>query len=660
MKLIDNALYIEWREAIEAGLNEDTLKKANLRKSPSWDFMDDPEDKRYVLIGFEKLKAEYKSKIEARFGNPYEFIAKQPIRKLVKWDDKAEEFFLSYRYDDNKKLPIETVKKYTVAVNYLNMLKRVNGDKKEIKRLLNLQIEQFYEKVIEIIKQDKIDLPTSYRRLVVNQDSALKKYLRDGYASVVSAHFGNRRAAKITDELSESMLMDLLAKGNQHDDVVIRMQYNKWAKDNGYKEIDEATVGVWRRKRAVDLEMEREGNASLKNKFLRQAKGFRPTQPFYLVESDDNHIDLSFIDPDNSKASPRYICIVVSDSFNDYVLGKAYALAGTLNEGRFKALVRAAYVDAMYYVRSITGQWVLPHETKTDNFGIKELQPFYESLGKYVPTPVGSKNRGYIENKFGTKHHWKRCLKLISEKTGNYLGNNMTAKFRGVNTEMVARKKSERPLIGNEAAQQIESFFHLLRHIPQSNGMSKHDQWMNAFNALPETEKRIINDEQFLLKFGIEHNPDRQIRITNRGVEPQIAGVKYSFDLEGGSWIEHVGKAVNVIYDPFDMSRILITDGGNLRMMAREARLNPRALKDAHTDSRTYLNSILTERKEDVQRLAAKSDRRKQVLLDAGIDSETVLQEGVLIKQIKQRAEQNVIAGLIDGRSNDEDFIDQI
>lgn len=658
MKFVNgNILCLEDADATHAGLSIAAIRKAKQRNSPSWKFHEHPEDKRKILFEYEKLKEDDKKKVIARFGNPYEYMAKMPIRNLVKWDDKAEEFYLAYRFDGNKTLPVEHVKKYTTAASWLNMFKEVTQDKKQLKKLLNLTIEQFFTNAIEIIIANKIDLPTSYLRLIGRSDSALKKYISEGYTSLIDWRFGNKLAAKIKDEVSESMLLDMLSKGNQHDDVVIRIQYNKWAAENNYKQIDEATVGVWRRKHAADLEMEREGNASLKNKYLRQAKGFRPSQPLYLVESDDNHLDLAFLDSDNENSSPRYIVYVVSDSYNDYPLGYAYALAGTLHEGQSIALVKAAYANAMYYLRSITGQWILPHETKTDNWAIKSLKPFYQSLGNYIETPVGSKNRGYIENKFGTKYHWKRCLKLVSEKHGNYLGNNMTAKFRGVNTEMVARRKKDRPLIGTEAHQQIETFFHLLRHLPQSNDISKHDQWMQAFNALPAEEKRIITDEQFLLKFGIEHNENgRTIRITNRGVEPQINGVKYSFDLEGGSWMEHVGKAVKVVYDPFDMSRVLITNYQDLRIIGREARLNPRALKDSHTDSRKYLNSILLEKKQDVERIAAKSERRRQVLLSAGFDAESVLQSGVLVKEIKQAAEQAMTAKMIDGPTGDNYF----
>jgi hypothetical protein len=371
-----------------------------------------------------------------------------------------------------------------------------------------------------------------------------------------------------------------------------------------------------------------------------------------MVESDDNHLDLLFIDPDDNtphKFYHKYKAIVITDSFNDYVLGYAYA------EKLTTEVVRAAYLNAMYYIRSITGGWYLQQETKTDRWGLKELMPFYESMGKYFPTPVGSKNRGYIENFFGS-NHWKTCLKIGSN---NYSGNNMTAKYRGVNQEQLARNKKDYPLIGNEAATQIENAFHRMRFMPQSNGKSKHDEWMEAWDAMPAELKRPINDEQFLLKFGVVHNPNNPLRITNRGVQPEIEGKRYSFDLLQYR-MEDVNKQVNVIYDPNDMSRVLVTDFEQFRMMAVDARLNSRALKDADTDSRKFLNAILNEKRESVNTIAERIERRQQVLLSAGVDAEALLQAGVMVKEVKQAAEQRAIPESFNGATYEDDYLDRM
>jgi hypothetical protein len=654
MKLINNKVFIEFEEMVDCGVSENYLRKAKSAGTKCWTFINDQDDKRKVLIDFESLKQDYKDKVQARFGNVYEYMAKMPIRKLVKWDDKAELFFLSYRYGENKALSTEHVKKYTVASNWLTMFKTATADKRALKKSLNLTIEEFYLNSIEIIKQDKIDLPTDYMRLLEKR----KKFDANGYSALIDWRLGNKLAAKVKDELSESTLLEMISHPNQYDDVFIAQQYNTWALQNNYKTIDPATVGVHRRKNESLIIMQREGNAALNGKFLRQAKGFRPTAPLFLVESDDNHLDLLFLDPNDGtqhKHYHKYIAIVVTDSYNDYPLGYAYA------ETLTKDLVRAAYMNAMYHIRSLTGEWHLPLETKTDNWAIKELKPFYLQLGKHVDTPVGSKHRGYIEQFFGSKH-WKTCMKIGAN---NYTGNNMTAKTRGVNMEALKLNQKDRPLIGNEAIAQIENFFHRLRHMPQSNGISKHDQWLAAWNQLPAENKRPITDEQFLLKLGIEHNNNgKGIKITNRGVEPQILNKRYSYDINTPNLIEYIGKSVSILYDPFDMSRVLVTDHDKVRLMAVDARLNSRALEDSNTDSRTYLNATLTEKRNSVDFIASKATRRKEVLESAGFDPETLLQAGVMVKEIRQQAEKAYQAKSL-GQHNidnegEQDYLDQM
>ena len=56
MKKINEILYIEWVDLLEAGISENTLKSARLRKSPSWPFEKDPEDGRKVIIAFELFR----------------------------------------------------------------------------------------------------------------------------------------------------------------------------------------------------------------------------------------------------------------------------------------------------------------------------------------------------------------------------------------------------------------------------------------------------------------------------------------------------------------------------------------------------------------------------------------------------------------------------
>jgi hypothetical protein len=586
-----------------------------------------PSDKRMPLVQYDTLVQPHKDKLTTHFGNPYDYIAKEPLRKLVTKDIDAEKFYLAYKYGNEQTLPAEHIKKYTTAASWLNMINKLNKEKKFIKKNLGLTIEQFYKNICELIVTDKINLPTSHRRLRTSMD----EYKKTGYASLIDWRFGNQLAAKINDDFSESLLLELICSPNQYDDVYIAMVYNKTAVEKKYKFITPATVGVWRRKMMHQIIAKREGWAAFDGKFRKQVPGKRPSAPLYLVESDDNHLDLFFIDvkdeSNGGKYYHKYKAIVVVDSFNDYVLGYAYS------ENLTTDLVRAAYANAMYHIHSLTGAWHLPHETKTDNWAKKELTPFYQSLGNYIESPVGSKKRGFIEQFFGTPH-WKRCLKMGAN---NYTGNNITAKSRGVNTEVLNGNKNLYPTVQHDAVLQIENFFQRLRHLPQTNGKSKQQEWLEVWARLADADKKQITDEQFLLLFGVQSN--RSISITNKGVAPQINNVQYLYSVPPALSLANIGKKVKVLYDPYDMSRVLVTDGGSLRFLATTTQLAPKALRDYQPGDRSYLNALLSEKKDQVNYVVNAAAHREKVLTENGVDAESLLIAGVMIKEIKQQAE---------------------
>lgn len=650
MKFVDTTLYLELSELTDCGISQNTIMTASSRKSAAWEIISHPDDGRKILIGFEKLRDDYKAKVMARYGNPYEYVAKGPIRNMISRDLEAEKFYLSYRYDGEKKLPDERVRQYTWEASWLNMLLKADDNMKDIRKAIGLRMEDFYKHVGEMIRIEKQQgrMTGKFPENYVNLKSRMRRYRTESYDSLIADQYGNKSAAKVNDDFSESLLLELIAQPNQFDDVLIAMQYNKVAEDRGYKTITAQTVGVWRRKKSFLITASREGLAQFDDRFRRQIVGRRPSQPLYLLESDDNHLDLFFIDLEDttgSKPYHKFKAIVVIDSFNDYVLGYAYA------EELSVELVRAAYLNAMYHIKELTGGWYLPHETRTDKWAISSLKPFYESLGHYIETPVGSKKRGYIEQFFGTPH-WKRCLKLGAN---NYTGNNITARNRGVNQEILAANKKMYPTIQHDAVTQIETFFHRLRTVPATGTISKQAEWLTAWNALPMSEKKQITDEQFLQIFGILHSPQgRRIAITNMGITPQIHGSKLIYDVPAALHLENIGKAVNVIYDPIDLSRVLITDGAGLRFVATHATLAPKALKDVRPGDRTYLNELLEQKKEQSGRVAKAGDDRRKHLVEKGIDPENLLQGGVMDKSIKQWAELAYQAGH-DG-NDDEEF----
>lgn len=661
-ELIDGSLYCFDKALAEAGLSVNYYRKEKSQVSKRLVFIDHPNDGRYSLVAFNSISDAHQLKIKERFGNPYNFIVREPIMKMVKNDDTAAKFYLGYRYCGDKIIPIKRVKQYTRAASWLNLLKEVEDSRNKMIKSMGITVPEFYDHLKSIIEEEKTTganerfdgsnqlyakFPSSYDKL----RTKLNEYREAGYACIIDKMYGNQSAAKVKDEVSEAQLLSLIENPMQYDDVLVCMMYNVWAEKNGYKLIDPATVGVWRRKKAVVVTMSREGNSAMNERFIRQVKGSRPSVPLALVEHDDNNLDFLFTDAKGYEFN-KYVAITVVDSRTKLLLGKSYMVGQSPQQWQ----VYHAYLDAMYYLRSLTGGWYLPHELKADKWASKSLTPFYSKIGKFIPPSHGNKHRGYIEQFFGSPL-WKRSQQLVSQN--NWTGNNITAKTRGVNDDVLRLNVKNRPMIGNEAELQIENFFHLLRHMPdfkrdEMDAKSKEQQFIAEWNEMKQEDKRMISDEQFLLTFGIEHRPqNRSITISNRGIEPQIGNNKYSYDMpEAWMYERYNGAKVQVVYDPYDMSRVLITNNDDIRFIATTAQLQPRALKDQYCGSRTYLNAILEDKKEMVKKVTEEAGSRQQLVDRSNYNAEAILQGGALIKEMKNEAE----ARYLEGTNNAVDF----
>jgi hypothetical protein len=629
MKLIEGNLFITLEQAVEAGISSYAyLTKAKSTGAKTFSFLNDPEDRRKVLIQYEPLAPEHKAKIEAKFGNPYEALAKEPIKNMVTKDLKAEEYFLAFKYDGKKSLPLETVQKYTQAASWLNMLVKAEASKKEIKKLLNLKLADFWIKVTEIIREEAIDLPTSYKRLRERMDD----YTSRGYESCISKHFGNARAKKVSTELAESLLLELISQP-YHDDVIIARNYNKWAVTNDHEPITPSTVGNWRRANMSQVAAPKKGSKVWYNSHGKQVMRMRPSAPLLLIGSDDNDLDLYFQHEAHNKKGHvtvnyfhRFKLIVIMDAFNDYVLG--YAQADTVTAD----LVRLAFLDAMHHIKELTGSWYLPHQLQTDNWGKGTLTPFYQSIATYTPATAKVARAKYIEQAFGTK--WHQALRFYP----NYAGNNITAKAK-INEDHLALMKKEFPS-KDMAPQQIEHFISQMRSIiNEETGKTRQQEWLDAFMASPKSQERKISEMQMMTLFGIQH--DYSNKISNRGLTPTLNGIERVFEIPEEFYLDTVGKTVNVFYDPLDFSRVLVTDGASLRFMAYEYEKLPSAIADFKPGDRARLQQKLNEKRRHVEYLASQKANRQSILAANKISAESLLQAGVQQKELMQDALNN-------------------
>lgn len=630
MLIIDNSLYLEVSDAVECGLGKSAALIYEAKsKGAKWaTFIKHPVYKNLVLLEFESLNPKKKQQVIDHFGNPYEYFARTPIRKMVSRDTKAEQFFIDYTYNDNNHLPLEIIEKYTIAASWLNMLCKAEEDKVEIKRTLGIPLAKFWLNVSEIIKTDKIDLPTHYIRL----REKMQQYQANGYQVLIHKQIGNTNSKKVADELSEALLLELISMPNSDDNVTAR-RYNQWAVENNRQQITASTVGNWRRKHLSLISLSKYGTKENYNKFGKHIQRRRPSAPLLLVEHDDNELDLYFKST-RTKGSRtqlyyfnRFVIAVVIDAFNDYILG--WAIAETYT----KDLIRLAYLDAIYNINKLTGGWYLPHQIRSDRFGLdanltNDLAQFYQCLAVYTPAAIKVARGKYIEQSFGKK--WHQVLGCYT----NYAGTNITSGGR-ISQDFIDQNKDQYPTT-EQAPYQVMQFIDIMRNlVNEKTGLSKQEEWVKAFNQSEKSKAHPISEVQLLAKLGTPHTHSNTI--TNRGITPAINCVERTYEIPEELYLQTVGKTVQVIYDPFNYSRILVTDNKNLLFIAREQELMPSAIADFEPGDRKKINDRIEEKIRHMQSISNAKDKRIDVLERNRINTESLLMAGVHSKSINHQ-----------------------
>src|SRR5665213_2547608 len=146
MKIIDSLLYLETSDLLEAGVAMNTIKKASYRKNNSLPSIKDTDDARKLLFDYKKISKKRQELVTQTFGDPFEYVSKQPIKDLVSLDTKAHQFYTGYRYGDNNEnaLSAEQINAFTKAASYLNVIIKCTDDNSFVKKELGMPVLKFY------------------------------------------------------------------------------------------------------------------------------------------------------------------------------------------------------------------------------------------------------------------------------------------------------------------------------------------------------------------------------------------------------------------------------------------------------------------------------------------------------------------------------------
>lgn len=562
---------------VECGVSDNYLSKAKSVNSSCWHFINDPCDSRKVLIGYEELKDKYKLLVTRRFGNPYEYIALEPLRSLIKRDLKALDYFENYRLPDGRHLPMKPVnyvQLYTRHAELFNMISYVIDNKKVLKKDLCLSMDTFWATIPTIIRTDQYDyLPQT----TDNIKKRWRIYATGGYETLISAKFGNQNTAKLKTQEHIDLLLRLIKTHQNLEDTIVCRYFNMAAGELGWNfEISPQTVGLYRKQNDIIVASERKGKAQFMHRLRVAVQRSKPKNAGVLFEYDGWAVELLFQHTDKSGKTSynnRLELMTVYDPFNDYIVGYSIGQENT-------ATIKAAIKNSVDNIHRLTGRYFLLNELLTDNWGRGTLTEFYNRVAvihRYAS--VGNAKDKTIEPFFN------RLNDEEFRAQPNTTGHNLTSrKENQPNMDWLSKHKKDLPT--------LDQGYFQIQQLVERHRAKREQEWLNSFHELIASGRlHEIDRVTYLRIFGL--TSEETNTLVNTGIRKQINGIVYHFNTLDLTFRSLTHTRWSIVYDPADLTTVLAINEDGTHQFLLEQNLRPSQAISERTESENhYANRI--------------------------------------------------------------------
>ncbi|MCX7100097.1 MAG: hypothetical protein NTX38_01015, partial [Methylobacter sp.] len=366
-------------------------------------------------------------------------------------------------------------------------------------------------------------LPANARRL----EDRYKRFIAEGYQSLIHKNFCNKSAAKVNDDIKESMLTELIGDPRNLDNEQIRSLYNIIAEKMGWKQITASAVAVWREKLDIVTHPGRRGGNDFMNNKAMQVKRSKPTSPLFYWTMDGWDAELLYQKFENGVTTyhNRLTVVVVLDPCVGYPIGYAIGTHET------PELIKAALRNAVDHTAELFGQRYRAHQLQSDHYAIKALTPLYEGMAEKV-TPARVKN---------------------------------------AKVDFLNKNRKNFP--------DAEACTYQIARIIQLERDEKINRYMELWGKTAEEHKLPLSWANYLYYFGAETGFRNMLQ--GNGLLMTIDGIKHDYDCYDLSFRDHASTRWAVKYDPTDTTKVLaINEDGTLRFELEEKYIQPMALKD--------------------------------------------------------------------------------
>jgi hypothetical protein len=594
-----------------------------------------------ALYSIESLPAKFRVEVYKRNPDLRAEAKVKPFIDEITPDAAAINYFETRQLSDGRYLPIEKQREYSNNAAVLNALKiRFEQHYAARKRLSESKVKktEFWKNATQLLPRISEvyphTLPENPRRL---QDK-FKLYLRGSYETLISGRFLNINAAKVDDDVKESVMTELIADRRNLDNEQIRALYNMVAEKMDWKKISASTVGAWREKLDLITAAGRLGETGFRNQKTMQFKRTKPTAPLLYWTMDGWDVELLYQKAEiNSKGhnvttySNRLTLVVVLDPCVNYPVGYA------IGDHETAELIKEALRNAVNHTAELFGQRYKTNQLQTDHYGRGNLKPLYEQVcDKYTPARIKNAKAKVVEPYFN------RLNKKYCQLMPNWSGFGITSdKNKQPNVDAMNKFRHSFP---DEAGcrEQISRIIELERH-------EKREKYLHLFEQLPDERKIILTNEQYLLNFGAETGFTNAIE--GSGLRPTLLGSKRDYDCFDMHFREYSHIKWTVKYDPDNLSGILaVNDDGSLRFMLEQKYEQPMALADRRDGDSAQLARVNEFNRKLEQKVTDEITTAQQItqnLFNENLQLDTTLSRLVLCDsngQHKDRRNEKKIA----------------
>lgn len=530
----------------------------------------------YKVYEYKSMPEELKRKIDASL-RVYESAKQNLLERRIEHNAEYRQFFDDYRTSKGAHLPNSHANPVRNTYYYNAII---------IEAILRLErdIEQRNEKVswdqiTEYVSTlDRLDYPFSLPENARKLRAKVREYQAKGLESLIHKNYrnGNQNATKVFEGEQADMLIALISEHRNFDSQEIANLYNQWAAAHGWKAITRSTVQKWATDHRFITEASKHGAASFRSKMSYTVKRKAPTAALYMWVFDGWDAELAYQKKGSNGRTTyhnRLTLEVVLDASTKYPIGWA------VGEAESADLIKEALRNAERHVEELTGRMLRPHQLQCDNFAKKAMWDTYSDLALLAVTParVGNAKAKVIEPWF-RQFNDKTCKYAF-----NWTGHGVTAKQSNQpNLDITLKNRNSFPT--------LEQLIEEIGLVISQYRAAALPAYMEALQALPESERVVLDMKQYLSLFGQSTGQTYQLQST--GINVRILGKKHQYDLlpesdserdlqEAIRFREKCWEKWNVKLDPFDKNYILVENANQTEQFLLTLKdEQPMALKD--------------------------------------------------------------------------------